>query len=509
MNNLPAIQWKRLLMICVYGNAMVISLVGLYYFILPSVILTRDIRDPALVTGEMPKFTYRWHQALSERFEIWARDRVASGQAAGVELNDISGTEWPVFSAAFYLWATESLQEAWQNDPTLAEAMPAEYARGAIEAATALIVDPNHASWVKKHWGDEYLYQENIFYRMLYISGLTSYQKLLGDDRYQELLRSQIDSLSNELDASPYGLLDDYPGQCYPIDILPMIATIQRADELLGTDHSASIARASRAFQDTRLDARTKLPAYRANSRTGTGMGPSRGVGISLMLIWVPELWPEMAQDWVNRFDNYHWQESWLLAGFREFDRDASFADWYFLDVDAGPVIGGYGTSASGFGIGAMRTNGRLDRAYPLSGEALVASWPLADGTLLGARLLSNLSDAPYLGESALLFNFTRTPITGNINTAKGNLPFVVYAGIVLYAVLGVAMLGFSFRSIQKWHVHRSVSEHIPSPGFQFFGWVTLIVFALLVLVGLNSFNGITFLILAQFLPKTYRVRPT
>ncbi len=94
---------------------------------------------------------------------------------------DISGTEWPLFGSVFYLWATESLEQAAREDPSLCPVPPSQYARGAIEAAAALVADPNHAGWVRQHWGDEYLQKENLFYRMLLISALTSYQKLLGD----------------------------------------------------------------------------------------------------------------------------------------------------------------------------------------------------------------------------------------------------------------------------------------------------------------------------------------
>ncbi len=123
---------------------------------------------------------------------------------------------------------------------------PRQYARGAIEAAAALVADPNHAGWVRQHWGDDYLKKENLFYRMLLISALTSYQKLLGDTRYEAPLRRQVESLAQELEDSPHGLLDDYPGQCYPIDIVPAIAAIRRADAVLGTDHSQFVARAVR-----------------------------------------------------------------------------------------------------------------------------------------------------------------------------------------------------------------------------------------------------------------------
>jgi hypothetical protein len=398
--------------LCAYGNALIVTALAAYLFIAPAGILIHDLRDPALRNGDVPRFAFSWHRALSPKYETWARERVASGNA-NLDLHDISGTEWPVFSAVFYLWATEALQQAWEEDPTLAPTMPREHARGAIQAAAALVADPNHAAWVKKHWGDDYLQRENLFYRMLLISGLSSYQKLLGDDAYQELLGAQVASLSQELDDSPFGLLEDYPGQCYPIDILPAIAAIRRADAVLGSDHSDFVARALRAFEGDRLDAHSGLPAYIADVKTGQGIGSARGVGISFMLTWALELWPQTAAQWYARYEEHFWQKGWLVAGLRELPRGRPSAAW-FVDVDAGPVMAGYGTAASAFGIGATRTHGRFDHAYPLSAQALVASWPLPDGTLLGARMLSNLSDAPYVGEAALLFTLTRRPFAAN-----------------------------------------------------------------------------------------------
>jgi hypothetical protein len=432
-----------------YVKVVVLILVAFYFFFVPLGILIAQLQDPGLKNGEMPRFLYEWHVQLSENYELWARERIASSRATQLNVNNISGTEWPIFSSVYYLWATEALQDAWEDDPLLAPTMPTEYARGAIETAVSLISDPNHAAWVKQHWGDDYLTQENLFYRMLLISGLTSYQKMMGDTQYEPLLLAQVESLSKELDESPYGLLDDYPGQCYPIDILPAIAVIQRADNVLGSDHSEFITRAVRGFAGMRLDSQTGLPAYVANSKTGEGSGPARGVGISYMLIWAPEVWPETAADWYGRYDHHFWQESWLIAGVREFSNESAYRDW-LLDVDAGPVVAGYGTAATAFGIGAARVNGRFDHAYPLSAEALVASWPLSNGTLLGARLLSNLSDAPYIGESALLFNLTRRPMVNGRVEEIGNLPFVVYLGLFFYAFGGIACTIVAVRTIKR-----------------------------------------------------------
>ncbi|WP_420627543.1 hypothetical protein [Candidatus Leptofilum sp.] len=453
----------------------------------------------------MPRFLYQWHHQLSDKFAPWARERVNSDRATELSLNNISGTEWPIFSAVFYLWTTEALQDAWEENPLLNPTMPKEYAREAIESAAAIISDPNHANWVRIHWGDDYLHQENLFYRMLLISGLTSYQKLLGDDRYETLLVDQIESLSAELDASPYGLLDDYPGQCYPIDILPAIAAIQRADEVLGTDHTQFTARAIHAFEGTRLDAQTQLPAYIANSKTGEGIGPARGVGISYMLIWAPELWPDTAQSWFERYENHFWQEGLFITGVREFSKQSNFSDW-LIDVDAGPVVGGYGTVATAFGIGAARVNGRFDQAYPLSAEGLVASWPLPNGTLLGARTLSNLSDAPYIGESILLFNLTRQPIPEGFVPANSSLPIVVYLILFLYLLAGLASISFALRYIKRWRTQLP-GQPFSQLRLQFIGWAVLILASIVAIIFYQPILGLFTLLMAQLLPRGYRNR--
>lgn len=494
---------RKLIFLPVYGNALIVIALAMYFFIVPFAILVSILSNPGLKNGEMPRFLYQWHHQLSEKFEPWARDRIDSERASELSINNISGTEWPIFSAVFYLWTTEALQDAWAQNPLLNPTMPKEYAREAIESAAALISDPNHASWVKNHWGDDYLSQENLFYRMLLISGLTSYQKLLGNDKYEPLLLDQVESLSQELDASPFGLLDDYPGQCYPIDILPAIAAIQRADTVLGTDHSKFIARAVRAFEGTRLDTQTQLPAYIANSKTGAGIGPARGVGISYMLIWAPELWLETAQTWFERYENHFWQEGQIVAGVREFSRQSSFSEW-LVDVDAGPVVSGYGTAATAFGVGAARVNGRFDQAYPLSAEAVVAAWPLPNGTLLGARALSNLSDAPYVGEAILLFNLTRQPIFDDIVSVKNSLPFGVYLALFMYLSIGLACIGHVFRSIRRWHKQLPELTY-PQPQLQFISWIMLFFTSIISIIFYSPLLGFMTLFGALLLPRSFQ----
>ena len=77
-------------------------------------------------------------------------------------------------------------------------------------------------------------------------------------------------------------------------------------------------------------------------------------------------------------------------------------------------------------------------RAYKLSAQALAASWPLPNGTLLAPRILSRAVSAPYLGESATLFALTRRaqfPSRGPVST---HLPAVVYAILAAMSAIGL-----------------------------------------------------------------------
>lgn len=407
----------------------------------------RDLGDPALRGPGIPRAAWRLFADLSPRYERWARARLRSSRASSLPLSDIAGTEWPLFGSVFYLWAVEQLQAAWEHDRSLAARAPRELARGAIEAAAALVLDPGQASWVKRHWGErDYLRRENVAYRMFLIAAARVEVKLLGDRRHLALLREQVEGLARELDASPHGLLDDYPGECYPGDVLTAIAEIRRADAVLGTDHRGFVARAWRGFSGPAVDPETALPPYAAEARSGRPRGPARGCSNSYVTLGAPELWPEEARRLYALHAQHFWQRRLGAVGFREFARGR---DWY-ADVDAGPVVAGHGFAASAFGVGAARANGRFDHAHPLAAQMLAILWPLPGGTLGGARLLSSASDAPFLGEAAILYILTRQPhrSAATVASSGGLTPFVAVM-LVLYLGGGALLLRAAYRRLR------------------------------------------------------------
>ena len=312
---------------------------ALYLCLAPAILVGWGVTDPALrggtpdVDASTPRFARWCHGRLAPRYAGWARERVASGAAGTLTVQDLVETEWPLFGTAFYVWATEAIHGSAKLRATPLDADTLE----SMDAALALILDPNHAAWVRDHWGPEYLTTENAFYRMLLVGGLAAHANLTGDMRHRDALDELADNLMADIDDSSYGLLYDYPGECYPGDVLAGIAAVQRADAVLDTDHSVTIAFAVRGFEEP-LVTPSGLPPYSAELHAPPVVGRARGCNNSYVCTFAPELWPEKAQEWYRLHDEQFWQERMGIAGFREYARGSRAREWSVGDMDAGPV---------------------------------------------------------------------------------------------------------------------------------------------------------------------------
>jgi hypothetical protein len=437
-----------------------LALLTLPVFLWPGIWLVRDLADPAMGGPGIPERAREMHARLTPDLEAWARERVAQGRAAHAPLHDVPTTEWPMFTAVFYLMATEALMDDWRARGAEGPS-PLERSRGAVTAARDLLLDPSHHTWVRTHWGEGYLHRENVFFRSLLIGGLTSYERITEDGSTLAVLRDQVETLSADLDASPLGVLDDYPGECYPIDVLAAVGWIQRADRVLGTDRSAFVARARRAFEGEMADD-LGLPRFRMDLPSGTEVQPSRGIGTSWILAFSPELWGlERSQDWYHTYERHFYQTRFWAEGFREYAAFRAEPEWTF-EIDAGPVLDGFGTSASAFGIAAARRHGRFDHAYALSTQVSASGWTLPDGTLLFPRLASHAAEAPYLGETAILYFLTVQPAEGAPIVEARGIPPLARIGLVVF--FGVPLLAFGTFVVRLLRRRRR-REHAPSPG--------------------------------------------
>ena len=307
-----------------------------------------------------------------------------------------------------------------------------------------------------------------------------------------------METLSAEIDASPFGLLDTYPEMCFPTDVIAALAMIRRADAVLGTDHSEIVERARRGFRRDLVDG-YGLPPWSADPRKGVMLRPSQGCGNSYACLFSPELWPDLSAAWYATYEQHFWQRRLGAQGFREFPMVEGSPDWY-LGVDAGPVMFGYGFAAGAFGVGAARVNGRFDHAFPISAEMLALSWPLPDGTLALPRLLSNAAHAPYLGECAILFFLTRQPLDGVSADASDSLPPFVWIILGLCLLAGLLLILLAALKLRR--ARRLPERPLPAARLQFSVWGFLTVGGLAVIFSWSPIVGFAMLLAAQVPPR-------
>lgn len=413
-----------------YGLAAVLGtacavFVAVCCFFYPGVKLAALAMDAGIHRDGQPSDFPSRFRGTARDYRKWADRYLASRRAEQVHQNDVAGTEWPLFGTVFFLAAAEELIAAGQltrDGETMA----------ALDVAAEVVLAPSTAAWVRVKWGDDYQSKGNVFFRMLVIHGLTSFERASGDTRYHAIAQAQAQSLSAELMAARYHLADDYPGECYPTDVLWAVAAIQR---VLG-DEAAPLVRAFMAALDGPLRTRYRLPAFEVNSETGEIRQGPRGSGNSGMLSFAGELDPAIARRWYEAYSTHHWVDG-FVRGFREVPRGASDV----MDVDSGPVIMGMGSVASLFGIGAARANGRFDHAAALSLQVLSVSWPTPFGLLLPGAMGWLAADGWCFGELALSFAMTRPTYGSAIVPHDGSVPPLTWLMILFYLGTGSLIL--------------------------------------------------------------------
>jgi hypothetical protein len=419
---------KRTLLVA-WGSALLVA--AWAFFLHPAAETLRAVHSAEIRGSAQPPDLHGDFEAAAARYGSWARRHLESQRAAALDPRDIAGTEWPMFGSVFLLLAAEELERS--------GAPVSDTTREALRFAAAVIADPATSTWVQEKWGPAYRERENVFYRMLLLLGLGSYEAQTGDRSHAAILRAQTESLTRELLAAPLHLADDYPGECYPNDVLWAVVALRRA-AALGYGSREDVERLARELLrvlDGPALAQQGLPAFQVDAATGAPLQPARGSGNSGILSMAAELDAEVASRWYARHAEQYWSEGWL-RGFREMPRGMAGHG----DVDSGPILFGVGSVASGFGIGAARSAGRLDHAVPLAMEAVAASWPTPFGPLIPGAMGWMAADGWCFGELALLFAFTRPTSAAPTVPYEGGVPAAVWLCIAFY-LAGAARLGW------------------------------------------------------------------
>jgi hypothetical protein len=118
--------------------------------------------------------------------------------------------------------------------------------------------------------------------------------------------------------------------------------------------------------------------------------------------------------------------------------------------------------------------------------------------------MFSNLSDAPYVGETALLFSFTRMPLLDGGKPSDGFIPASVYFGIMFYLVCGGLLVWRAVFLIWRWS-NAQVSP-VPQPALQLILWIALLISGMAMIIFFNKAIGALLIFMMQTLPTRGRI---
>lgn len=228
---------------------------------------------------------------------------------------------------------------------------------------------------------------------------LSLYRQIASSNQFAGLNDHITAVLARRFAASPTGLIATYPGQWYPVDNTPGLASIALHGQATGADYSALLTREETVFRSHLLDPASGL-LIQAVSQNGAPVDAGRGSGSALGSFFLTRAWPKFAGDLFGAIKKNLATRFLGFGAIREYPAGVAGGG----DIDSGPVIFGFGFSATGFSIAGSRAYGDAALFARLYSSAILAGAP----TTRAGRL--DFLTAGPLGNSILLAMLTTPP---------------------------------------------------------------------------------------------------
>ena len=276
--------------------------------------------------------------------------------------------------------------------------------RPSIEVCIKQLLSPTVRAFDHKSWDRDALAslsaQDGHAAYLGYLNFLLGlYREIDPQNQFASLNDKLTETLIRRVQASPNRLIETYPGEWYPVDNSPGLASIAMHGRATGADYTAFLAQQENLFRTRYIDPKTGLLAQAINPN-GSVRDIHRGSGTALSIFFLSRGCPKLAGEMYSGVRRNLASGIFNFGAVREFPRGVQGNG----DIDSGPVIFGFGFSATGFGIAGARAFGDERFFSSLYASAILGGAPLRtrDG-------LDFLTAGP-LGNAILLAMFT-TPL--------------------------------------------------------------------------------------------------
>lgn len=179
---------------------------------------------------------------------------------------------------------------------------------------------------------------------------LALHESLAPGSRFTPSLDAITSALERRLLAAPSGLVETYPGEIYPVDNAAGIAALALAADARGAPRSPAVARGLAAVRAA-VDPRTGLLAQAVDAE-GAPRDAARGSGTALAVYFLSYADPYLAADLWRAVRAGLMRNVLGFGVVLEYPEGTAGRG----DIDSGPMLFGFGVAATGFSIGASRT---------------------------------------------------------------------------------------------------------------------------------------------------------
>jgi len=183
---------------------------------------------------------------------------------------------------------------------------------------------------------------------------LGMHRQVLGEVKYAGLNDRITATLIRHLRASPILMIESYPGEVYPVDNCFAIGSIGLHQRVTGRDHTHVLQHWTKRVRKHYVDQKTGLLIQAVSKRTGSTLDGPRGSGTAFGLFAVHHADPELARDLYRGIKKSLAGTCLGFGAVREYPNGVNGKG----DIDSGPIMLGYGLSATGFTIAGARMMG-------------------------------------------------------------------------------------------------------------------------------------------------------
>jgi len=305
---------------------------------------------------------------------------------------NIPEAEWPFMSFCYFAYAGCNLAK---NDPGIRDEALDEV-RYVIEA----LQTPRLAGFVTAHFGQPFGKKDftpSVFVHGHFLNVVLRYRRVSGDQKYDELAHQVAAALIESFSGSDQGILRSYQDMWWLTDNFVAMSALAHYAEVFSKDITGIKEKLVESVKKHYLDEDTGLFATYVKPKGHQVLQGPRGISVMYGLQFLADFDPKFARAQYALAKRHLIKTGLGFGAVREFPEGQKGSG----DVDSGPVLLGFGPSASGFAIGAAARMKDDEVFESLLRASRWAGMPVFEGDKLRYQTM------PPVGQAVILFGKT------------------------------------------------------------------------------------------------------